>query len=1694
MACEPSLEAKNPQAPRVNCLHALVLDQADRTPDRVAVRARDGALTYRELASRARSLARQLRFSGVETETPVGVLLPRLRNLPVGLLAVMASGGAYVPLDPAHPDERMGFLLQDCQAPVVVTTATLAGRLAGSSARAITIDSLDTSFDGKAGAALEEHSGPDRLAYIIYTSGSTGRPKGVMIEHRNAAALLAWAHQEYSETELSRVVAATSITFDLSVFEIFAPLSCGGSIDIIDDGLAFAHWPDRIHATLLNTVPSIMREIIELDALPPKLPVVNLAGEALPRGLVEAIWRRCPQCRVYNLYGPSEDTTYSTGGIVLPTDACPTIGRPLTGRQVYVLNEQGVPVGEGDIGQIYVGGPGVARGYWRHPELTEQAFVPDIGSNAGRSMYRTGDYARVLPDGRLLFLGRKDDQIKLRGYRVHLSEIDAAVRAHSGVAEAATVAVDDERRGTFLRCAVRLRDGTCLSQVQNWVAERLPGYMAQLDWIELEVLPRLPNGKVDRTALRVGFLSGPRRGNAPPEGAVETRLARLWSDLLGLTPIFREDTFVALGGHSLLAARLSARIRESFGVDIPGSRLLRFPTLRAQAELLGSAGLDENAPIPEFNKPNGPAPCSFAQQRMWILDRLLPGSSRYNIPLAFRLSGPVNVEALSSALQCLLDRHPVLRTTYNEEAGELRQTVCFPPGDLLSRADVSQQDCSAAWSAALRLATSFVRRAFDLAREPPFRALLIEVTAHERLLVLSTHHIAVDGSVDLLIDELSHAYADALARSSRESTGTRRTYIDYAVWETGRVSVEGALAPALTYWSSRLADPPPPLNVPSDRARTGPTRGLGARYSCRLSRALFDQLYALIRARDVSLFQTLLALTWAFLSRLCDQEDLCVAAPLADRPHPALQGVVGNFVNTVILRGSLGGDPGFQAILDQARQRTIEAIEHGSFPFDKIVEAIPGSRHAEGVPFANIMVSLQQHETNLKLEGVYGEPIDLALETTRFELGFLFRLVDGGLELSVEYDSGRFERSTVCRYVGHWLTLAQAALSDPSVPLSRLPLLTSIERASILERWNDTAAGYDRTRSIHSFFEQRVRLDPGALALTAPNVTLTYGELNDHADRLARAIRAIARRPGAKIGIFCDRSPSLIVGMLAVLKAGCAYVPLDPDIPPARLCMMLQIAEVAVVVTEASLGARAAALCTANGTDIPSLIVGGEYGEMPNDMDPILPTDVSSEALAYVIFTSGTTGVPKAVAVRHRPVANLIEWVNNTHGVGPNDRLLFVTSVAFDLSVYDVFGILAAGASIRIASRTDIKDPSKLATILQCEPITFWNSAPIVLDQCVPYLRAATPGALRLVFLSGDWIPVGLPGRLRAIVPPVEVIALGGATEAVVWSNFHRVKEIRRGQNSIPYGRPIQNARYHILDRNLEPVPIGVPGDLYIGGEVLADGYFGDAELTAERFIRDPFHAQPGARLYRTGDRARYGEDGVIEFLGRLDTQAKIRGHRVEASEVEAVLAAQVGIRSALVTIEGDRSDRWLCGYVVPNSAAPGLVTALRSALRACLPEYMVPAAIVVLDEFPLTRNGKIDRVRLAASRMASEIGDDSHHPSTPVERMIAEIWCSVLKLDHVGVDDNFFDVGGNSARLIQVHQAIETRSRRRVPIVTLFQRTTIRALSEWLAIPSPTTASVSDEASQRRSAGQQKLATWRRRHVAARRSEAERG
>src|SRR5579863_2338219 len=1069
------------------------------------------------------------------------------------------------------------------------------------------------------------------------------------------------------------------------------------------------------------------------------------------------------------------------------------------------------------------------------------------------------------------------------------------------------------------------------------------------------------------------------------------------------------------------------------------------------------------------------APLSYAQQSFWFLQQLQPKAPFYNIALAVRLSGKLAIGTLELALNEIERRHSVLRTVFEEQRGAIVQTIRPVRERRLERLDLTSHSEPLRSAELSRHMSDRASRPFDLTRGPLFESLLYRVGPEEHVLLVTTHHIVFDGSSPLFWHELGVLYSAYCREEPSPLPEPQLQFADFAAWE--RQWLQGdALAAQVAYWTRTLSGAPPRLDLLPDRPRGRVQQFRGATMRFQLPNALALDLRRLCRSENTTLFPIVLASHAVLMSRCTGEQEFVVGTPVTRNSAPQTERVIGCWTNTLPIRIGLTGNPTVRELLARAREALLEGMAYLDAPFDKIVASLKGPRDLSRNPLFQTMLVVHGHapDAELKLPGLRATTLAVSTSSSRFDLSL--GLSDSGRKITgvAEFDSDLFDASTIERLLTHFRQVLEHVVGDPGRRISEIELAG--EREQVVVEWNATRRQY-AARCVHELVEGQVARAPEAMAVVGAGVGaegLTYGELDRRANRVAHQLRALGVGRGGYVGVYLGRSPAMVVALLGVLKAGAAYVPLDVAYPVARVQWILGALGVQCLLTEAAglrvVGELAAAsglrdvICldeVPEGTDR----AGEEHGGGPRvhplaelNSHPATRQDAGAapDDLAYVIFTSGSTGAPKGVMVTHRPVANLIDWVNRTFAVGPADRGLFVTSLCFDLSVYDVFGLLAAGGTIRVASDSEVRQPERLLEILDQEPITFWDSAPAALEQLLPFFGASRTGggsALRLAFLSGDWIPVGLPDQLRARFPGAAVIALGGATEATVWSNYYRVGTVDANWPSIPYGRPIQNARYFVLNQHGRPAPIGVPGELYIGGGVLAAGYAGAPGLTAERFVPDPFGEEPGARLYRTGDRVRWRADGELEFLGRLDHQVKLRGYRIELGEVEHALTQHPAVAQAVALVREDvPGDARLVAYVVPPADLALDVPALRTALGAWLPSYMVPSAVVVLDALPLTTHGKVDRRALPAPEgERPDLGTTYAAPRTPAEEVVAGIWAEVLGLDRVGIHDNFFDLGGHSLLLLRVCDRLHAKYGAVLSVIDLFRYPNIDSIARHL-------------------------------------------
>ncbi|HEU4712855.1 MAG TPA: amino acid adenylation domain-containing protein [Pyrinomonadaceae bacterium] len=1630
--------------PAHKTIHELFEEQVNRTPDAIALVRHHEQITFRELNSRANQIASELRALGVGPEVPVGICLRRSIRMVVALLGVLKAGGAYVPLDPAYPKPRVAFMLEDARAQVVITESHLLEALPESEAHLLC---LDTEWD-RITKLNDDNPAPiataDNLAYVIYTSGSTGKPKGVAIAHRSAVALIAWAERVFSGDELRVVLASTSICFDLSVFELFVTLCLGGRVVVAEDALELPQIADEI--TLVNTVPSAITELIRSSSVPPSVRTVNLAGEPLLNHLVQKIYQTETVDKVFNLYGPSEDTTYSTFALMQKGHSINSlVGRPIANTQVYLLDEHLQPVPVGVAGELYLGGDGLARGYLNRPDLTAAKFIPDPFSNVpGARLYATADRARYLADGNIEFLGRADNQVKIRGFRIELGEIETALIRHNQVHEVVVTAheVGGDKRLVAYVVAVEGSQLTA-ADLRTFLSKDLPHFMTPSVFVMLDALPLTPNGKVDRRALPSPDMSdlGSAASFVTPRTPVEEVLAGIWSAVLRVERVGVEDNFFDLGGHSLLATQIISQVRQAFQIELPLRSLFEGPTIAQLArhvEQALQAGSESAPPIGRRNT-NDNLPLSFAQQRLWFLDQLEPNSPAYNVPAAIRLEGQLDLAALEQSLNEIVKRHESLRTTFKIVNGEPVQSIASHAALKIEYVDlINDKDRE---TKAKQLAIDEARRPFDLSHGPLLRASVLRLAADEHVLLFTMHHIVSDGwSLTVLTNELASLYDAHRGAKLAVLPDLPVQYADFSLWQ--RNWLQGSvLEDQLAYWREQLQTVPPVIELPADHPR--PTVGSlsAARRSFSLCERVTNDLRALSRGEGVTLFMTLLAAFQILLSRYSGQHDIAVGTPIANRNRAETENLIGFFVNTLVLRADLSGNPSVRELLRRVREVALGAYAHQDVPFEKLVEELQPERSLNNTPLFQVVFSLQNNAVqSLELEGLNVTLLESETGVSKFDLVFSLNETANSLEGSLEYSTDLFEAETVEQMLSHYRNVLSEIAADPNVHIEDVSLLSDEERTRIITEWNQTATPFPHDVTIQQLFESQARETPDAIALRFTGGQMTFGELNERANRLAHRLLRWGVGPEVVVALLVERSPEVVAALLAILKAGGAYLPLDPSSPPQRLAYMLNKARAKVLLTQQAL------LPNLPTTETPTLCLDHAWSDFKHESTQNPTSSARPENLAYVMYTSGSTGEPKGVSVSHRSVVRLVKNTNYAR-FGPDEVFLQYAPLSFDASTLELWGSLLNGAQL-VVMPPGVAGLEDLGEVLQREKITtLWLTAGLfqqMVEQRLPDLKG-----VRQILAGGDVLSVEHVKQLLTELPDGAHLINGyGPTENTTFTCCHPMTASTPVNGSISIGKPISNTEVYVVDSGFRPVPRGVAGELLIGGEGLARGYWRSPELTAERFIPHPF--KPGARLYRSGDRVRYRRNGELEFLGRLDQQVKLRGFRIEPGEIENSLNAHPAVRSSVVVLHSDRSrGRELVAYVVADQVG---TEELRNHLLASLPPYMIPGVFVMLDELPLTANGKVDRAALPAPNdVQPEIAQEYVAPRNETEEQLASLWTTVLGRERIGVTDNFFELGGHSLLATNLVSRVRQTFQIEFPLRQLFESPTIAQLARLI-------------------------------------------
>ncbi len=1738
---------------RDTCLHQLFELQVDRTPEAACLIGDGVSLTYRELDQRANQLAHRLIREGIGPETRVGILMERSVTQAIALLGVLKAGACYVPLDPDFPSERLHYMIDDANVALILTQTPLANDLrnsekslldtvsttsgngwvrshvatgptqtrlnaahppatAGGTDRVqgvLCLDECAAELARESTARPAAHVTSDNLAYVIYTSGSTGRPKGAMLQHRSIVNCIEWMQRTYQLDQRDRFLFKTTLNFDPSIWEFFWPLMVGAQVILVtpeaqSNPALLVEAILRHEATVVYLVPSLLTHFLE----EPKLDQIHslryliCGGESLAHETVERCYERLPNVELHHSYGPTE-TSIAASETICRTDCSrriTPIGRPLANVRLYVLDESMQPVPIGVRGELYIGGECVGRGYLNQPALTAERFGPDPFSvEAGARLYRTGDVVRYLPDGQLEFIGRADEQVKIRGMRIELGEIEAVLDEQNGVNKAAVMVHSQASGDKRLVAYVTPMPGQVLSseELRHSLKEQLPDYMVPATFVMMDQMPLMPNGKINRRALPAPESpTESTNGFVAPRNSVEELLSEIWTEVLGVARVSTNRNFFELGGHSLLATRVTSRVREMFGVELPVRSIFETPTISGMsrkilADMFGGR-LEQPRQIKSVPR-DGDVALSFAQERLWFLEQLESAGAAYHIPMIVRIEGQLDVEALQNTLAELVRRHESLRTTFINVDGEPRQSIAASMEVDLPIIDLRTLPENERDEAAARYSSEQAQQPFDLSSGPLLRATLLRLSTTTHVFALTLHHIISDGwSAGVIVREAAALYEAYAAGKESPLEELPLQYADYTVWQRDWLQAE-VLENQLGYWRNLLRDLPAAVELPTDYPRPTVQSFRGDIINFSLTPELTAKLKEISRQHNVTLFMTLLAAFRILLYRSTGQETIAIGTPIANRQDSAFEDLIGFFVNTLALRIDVTGDMTFKELLTHVREVTLGAYAHQDVPFEKLVEELQPERVRNLHPLFQVMFAMQNAPLGaLDLPGLTFSPQEFEHGATRFDLECHMREIDNRLQGQLVFSTDLFRRESAERMLKHFENLLEGITADARI--ATLSLFTEAEQQQLIAAWHGPVAEFPRDKCIHQLFEAQVEQTPDDVALVFHDEELTYRELDQRATQLARYLRKQGVGPDMVVGVCIERSLEMLVGVLGVLKAGGACLGLDPAYPQERLQLMLDDARVNVLVTQESFSNRfegqksvldtVSTICdsgwvrsqaatdlintrlnaahppaTAGGTDCvigrSQIFIDRDWPEISAEGEAELPSNMSTDQLAFVVFTSGSTGRPKGVAITHTALANLITWNAARNTAKPQPRTLQFASLSFDVSFQEIFSTWAAGGTLVIADQDMRHDPKVLLRALTEQRIQSVD-VPYVALQYLSEIATTENIALpdlRYFIAAGEQLKI--TPTIRRFFEQLGDCAVDnhyGPSETHVVCTYMLEGPPSTWPELPPIGKPMNNARIYVLDKQMQPAPFNAVGEVYIGGAQLARGYLNQPALTAERFIPDPFSSnEPGRRLYRTGDLARLRPDGNFEFIGRNDFQIKLRGHRIELGEVELALRREQLVREAVVkTHTNVRGEASLVAYLLVEPDSRLQLNELQERLEEQLPPYMIPSAFVVLDEFPLTPNGKLDRRALRATDDLLQISYTGYvAPRTPHEEMVAAIWAEVLNLARVGVTDNFFRLGGHSLLATRVMSRVRKAFGIEVPLHKLFEAPTVVRFTE---------------------------------------------
>ncbi len=1569
----------------------LFRDQVDKTPDAIAIAYEDTSLKYKELEEASNALANALRSTvEISKESLIGVQLDRSDMLIVSLLAVLKTGGAYVAIDPSYPEQRIAYIKEDSQCVFVITEAYI---------KEFKESQKDTSIPAVSIAT-------NQLAYVIYTSGSTGQPKGVMIEHKSLTNLCFWHRDEYKVDEHTRSTLYSSVAFDASVWEIFPYLCFGGALFPISN--------EDVRLEILNLSSFLREHRITHCYLPPKI-VKELKGAVLPKGLKilaggEALGiQKITGCELYNNYGPTENTVVTTNYKVSEHDEFPLpIGKPIANTQVYIVDadtHQLQP--KGVIGELCVSGDGLARGYLHRPELTKAKFISHPFQE-GERLYKTGDLARWLPSGHIEFVGRKDFQVKIRGYRIELGEIEFALTRQENIDQAVVTVVKDKEEQHLVGYFVS-NEGLDVETIKHSLREYVPAYMIPHYLVSIDTIPLTPNGKVDHQSLpKVVIDDFVEKEYVAPRNEVEKQLVKIWEEVLAIEKIGITDNFFRLGGHSLKVTQLINRINKELSATIQVKEVFTYPTIASLSEKITDTTIFQTIPKATLSEYY---PLTSSQKRLWVLSQFEGGNMAYNIPGVFKMKGRLDIEVLTKSFRYVLDRHESLRTRFVELDGEVYQQVVSSDEFLftIGHEEVLEKDTKA-------IITSFYEEEFALSKAPLLKARILQTSANDYYLLFAIHHIVGDGwSMEVFVKELMHAYHQLLSEEMIVLPELKIQYPDYVVWKESK-EVQEFLSKQGAYWKDKLSGELPVLELPSYQKRPLVKTYNGATKLYDFSKAFSDKLHRFNQNQGVTLYMSLLAGINGLFYRYTGATDILLGTPMAGRSHPELEGQIGLYLNTLAIRTTFDHDHSFVSLLDKQKHTLLEAYEHQDYPFDRLVEELSLKRDTSRSALFDVMVVLQnQQETTIELENLEIHPYqEVSRQVSQFDMTFSFSESEEGLHLRLEYNRDIYEAQQMDALCIHLERFLDAAITTSEENIGKLPYLTAEEEEELLYSFNDTEETSDKDTTIIDLFRNQVEKTPQAIAIVFDGKELTYQELEDLSNAMANDLLAGGLiHQETLIGVELERSDWLIVSLLAILKTGSAYVPIDPSYPSQRIEYIKQDSQCALVI---------------DADYISHFKTKEKQSHIPS-------ISIAKDQLAYVIYTSGSTGKPKGVLIEHSNVMSLLQWSDKEFSNIDFDITYFTTSHCFDLSVYEIFYTLSIGKKVRV-----LDNALSIPNYLENDKKVLLNVVPSVVQTFID--DTVDLSNVSILNMAGEVIPPGFTDYLP--VSKMSIYNLYGPSEDTTYSTYYPIE--KQMNTAIPVGTPIDNTQVYILSAENQLQPKGVIGELCISGAGLSRGYLHRPELTKEKFIPHPFKA--GERLYKTGDLAKWLPDGTIEFIGRKDAQVKLRGYRIELGEIEQVVTAQETVKQSVVEVITIHNEKHLAAYIVSENDMDIDKASIKESLRTYLPEYMLPNYFIQLDAIPLTPNGKVDRKALPEIEDVSQTQQEYAAPTTDIEQKLAVIWQEVLGVEKVGVTDNFFELGGNSIKAVKIKNTIDKVFNTDIQVQTFFTNPTIQAVS----------------------------------------------